>query len=86
MYVYERFKGILKSFVRNRAYPEGSVVQGYCIEEDMEWALNYVDPSNLIGVCFVALIFTLCNKYPDPHCFVALISTCCNRYLLCPST
>jgi hypothetical protein len=25
MYAYERFNGILKSFVRNRAYPEGSV-------------------------------------------------------------
>jgi hypothetical protein len=26
------------------------MVQGYCIEEAMEWALNYADPSNLIGV------------------------------------
>jgi hypothetical protein len=26
MYVYERFNSILKSFVRNRAYPEGSMV------------------------------------------------------------
>jgi hypothetical protein len=50
MYLYKRFNGILKSFVRNQAYPKGSMVQGYCIEEAMEWALNYVDPSNLIGV------------------------------------
>jgi hypothetical protein len=50
MYVYERFNGILKSFVRNQAYPEGSMVQGYCTEEDVEWALNYADPSNPIGV------------------------------------
>jgi hypothetical protein len=27
MYAYERFNSILKSFVRNRAYPEGSMVQ-----------------------------------------------------------
>jgi hypothetical protein len=50
MYAYERFNGILKSFVRNRVYPEGSTVQGYCIEEDIEWTLNYADPSNPIGV------------------------------------
>jgi hypothetical protein len=50
MYVKERFSGILKSFVRNRAYPQSSMVQGYYTEEVMEWALNYTDPSNLIGV------------------------------------
>jgi hypothetical protein len=50
MYAYERFNGILKSFVRNRAYPEGSMVQGYCTEEVMEWVLNYADPSNPIGI------------------------------------
>jgi hypothetical protein len=26
------------------------MVQGYCREEAVEWALNYADPSNLIGV------------------------------------
>jgi hypothetical protein len=50
MYVYERFNGILKSFIRNRAYPEGNMVQGYCTEKAMEWTLNYADPSNPIGV------------------------------------
>jgi hypothetical protein len=50
MYAYERFNDILKSFVRNRAYSEGSMVQGYCTEEAMEWTLNYADPSNPISV------------------------------------
>jgi hypothetical protein len=50
MYAYERFNGILKSFIRNQAYPEGNMVQGYYIEEVMEWTLNYADPSNSIGV------------------------------------
>jgi hypothetical protein len=50
MYVYERFNGILKSFVRNRAYLEGSTVQEYCTEEVVEWVLNYIDQSNPIGV------------------------------------
>jgi hypothetical protein len=50
MYVYERFNGILKSFIGNRAYPESSMVQGYCIDEAIEWVPNYADPSNPIGV------------------------------------
>jgi hypothetical protein len=50
MYAYERFNGILKSFNRNRAYPEGSMVQGYCREEAVEWTLNYGNPSNPIGI------------------------------------
>jgi hypothetical protein len=50
MYAYERFNAILKSFVRNQAYPEGSMIQGYCTKEAIEWALNYADPSNPIGV------------------------------------
>jgi hypothetical protein len=50
MYAYETLNRILKSFIRNRAYPEGSMVQGYCTEEVIEWALNYADLSNLIGV------------------------------------
>jgi hypothetical protein len=36
MYAYERFNSILKSFIRNQAYPEGSMVQGYCTEEAVE--------------------------------------------------
>jgi hypothetical protein len=50
MYAYERFNGILKSFIRNRAYPEDNMIQGYCTEEAVEWALNHPDSSNLIGV------------------------------------
>jgi hypothetical protein len=50
MYAYERFNSVLKLFVRNRAYPEGSMVQRYYTEEAVEWALNYTDPTNPIGV------------------------------------
>jgi hypothetical protein len=50
MYAYERFNGILKSFVRNRAYHEGGMVKGYCTQEVVEWALNYADLSNPIDV------------------------------------
>jgi hypothetical protein len=50
MYEYERFNSVLKSFIRNRAYPEGNLVQGYCTVEAIEWALNYADLTNPIGV------------------------------------
>jgi hypothetical protein len=50
MYVYESFNSILKSFIRNQAYPKGSMVQRYCTEEAVKWALNYADPSNPIAV------------------------------------
>jgi hypothetical protein len=50
MYAYERFNDILKSFVRNRVYPKGSMVQGYYTEEVVEWALNYANRSNPIGI------------------------------------
>jgi hypothetical protein len=36
MYAYKRFNGVLKSFIKNRAYPEGSMVQGHCTEEAVE--------------------------------------------------
>jgi hypothetical protein len=36
MYAYERFNGILKSFVRNWAYPDGNMVQRYCTEKAIE--------------------------------------------------
>jgi hypothetical protein len=77
MHVYERFNDILMSFVRNRAYPEGSMVQGYCTEELMKWALNYADPSNSIDVPKshheerLTEKGTIGNKtiIPDPHLF-----------------
>jgi hypothetical protein len=76
-YAYERFNGILKSFIRNRAYPEGSMVQGYCTEEAVEWTLNYADLSNPIGVPKSHHEGRLTGKEiigkkaitPDPHLF-----------------
>jgi hypothetical protein len=70
MYVYERFNGILKSFVRNRAYPGGSMVQGYCTKEVVVWALNYVDPCNPIGVPkshHVLQQMSIMSEYLDEH-------------------
>jgi hypothetical protein len=77
MYVYERFNGILKSFVTNSAYPEGNMVQTHCTEEAMEWALNYANSSNPISVPKSHYEGRLIGKWiigkkaiaPDPHLF-----------------
>jgi hypothetical protein len=77
MYANEIFNGILKLFIRNQAYPEGSMVQGYCTEEAVEWALNYADPSNPIGVpkshhegrITGKVIIGKKDITPDPHLF-----------------
>jgi hypothetical protein len=50
MYTYERLNSILKAFVRSEAYPEGSMIEGYCREEAIEWVINYANLSNPISV------------------------------------
>jgi hypothetical protein len=50
MFPYERFYGFLKSLVHNRLFPEGAIVCGYETIEAAEWAMDYMDPQNPIGV------------------------------------
>ena len=50
MYPFERFMGILKSYVRNRSRPEGSIVEGYATEEVIEFCLDYMAQVEPIGV------------------------------------
>ena len=50
MYPFERFMGILKSYVRNRHRPEGSIVEGYSTEEVIEFCTNYMTGVDPIGV------------------------------------
>jgi len=50
MFPYERYMGILKSFVNNRKYPEGNIISRYGTEEVVEWSMTYLDPDNPIGV------------------------------------
>ena len=50
MFPYERYKGILKSFVNSRTYPEGNIISRYGTEEAVEWSLSYLDLDNPIGV------------------------------------
>lgn len=50
MYPFERFMGILKSYVQNRSRPEGSIVEGYATEEVIEFCVDYIARVEPIGV------------------------------------
>ncbi|XP_074288515.1 uncharacterized protein LOC141613670 [Silene latifolia] len=46
MFFIERYLCKLKSYVRNRGRPEGSIAEGYLIEECMNFCSRYVDGGN----------------------------------------
>jgi hypothetical protein len=50
MFPYERFLVVLKAYVRNRAHSEGSIMEGYTIEEVLECCMDYVKDGKLIGL------------------------------------
>ncbi|XP_066159865.1 uncharacterized protein [Oryza sativa Japonica Group] len=50
MWPFERYIGILKSYVRNRAKPEGSIIEGYMTEEAIEFCIDYMAETDPIGV------------------------------------
>jgi hypothetical protein len=50
MFPYERFYGFLKSLVHNRLSPDGAIIHGYETIEVVEWAMDYMDPQNPIGM------------------------------------
>jgi len=39
MFPFERFMGVLKKYVHNHAWPEGSITKGYGIEGSLSFAL-----------------------------------------------
>ena len=46
MYPYERFMSTLNKYTKSRVHPEGSMVQGYSVEEVIDWCLDFIDPTN----------------------------------------
>jgi hypothetical protein len=40
----------LKSYVRNHAHPEGSIMEGYTTEEVVECYMDYVKDEKMIGL------------------------------------
>ena len=50
MFPFERFMGVLKKCVRNRARPEGSIASVYGIEEVIDFCIDFIDDLKPIGV------------------------------------
>jgi hypothetical protein len=50
MFPYEWYLAVLKSYVQNRAHPEGSIMEGYTIEEVVGCCTDYVKDAIRIGL------------------------------------
>ena len=42
MYPFERFMGVLKKYVRNRARPEGSISMGHQTEDVIGFSVDFI--------------------------------------------
>jgi hypothetical protein len=49
MFPFEGFIGVLKKYVHNRAWPEGSIAKGYGIEV-IEFCVDFIPDLNPIGI------------------------------------
>ena len=50
MFPFERFMGVLKKYVHNRARPEGSISKGHENEEVIEFCVDFIPDLKPIGV------------------------------------
>jgi hypothetical protein len=50
MFPFERFMGVLKKYVRNRARPEGSISMGHQTEEVIEFCVDFIPDLRPIGL------------------------------------
>jgi hypothetical protein len=50
MWTYEQFMSTLSRYVHNRAYPEGSMIEAYTIEEAVNWCMRYIRDGRAIGL------------------------------------
>jgi hypothetical protein len=50
MFPYKWYLAVLKSYVRNRAHPEGSIMGGYTTEDVVECCADYVKDGKRIGL------------------------------------
>ncbi|XP_015637678.1 uncharacterized protein [Oryza sativa Japonica Group] len=50
MWAYKRYMSVLKGYVRNRAHPEGSMIEGYTTKEVVECCIDYMKDAEPIGV------------------------------------
>jgi len=50
MFTFERFMGVLKKYVHNRCRLEGSIAQGYDIEEVIDFCVDFILDIAPIGI------------------------------------
>jgi hypothetical protein len=50
MFPFERFMGVLKKYVRNRARPEGSISMGHQTKEVIGFCVEFIPDLKPIGV------------------------------------
>ena len=50
MWTYKRFMSILNRYVLNRAYPEGSMIEGYSTKKIIKCCLDYLNDKISIGL------------------------------------
>jgi hypothetical protein len=50
MFPFERFMGVLKKYVHNRARPKGSIIKGYGIEEVIDFCVDFVPDLKPVGL------------------------------------
>jgi hypothetical protein len=50
MFPYERYLAVLKSYMQNRAHPEGSIMEGYTTKEVVDCCADYVKDEKRIGL------------------------------------
>nr|ABG22598.1 transposon protein, putative, CACTA, En/Spm sub-class [Oryza sativa Japonica Group] len=63
MWPFERYMSILKDYVRNRAHPEGSMIEGYTTEEVVECCIDYLKDGKAIGLPQLAIV----EPYIEQH-------------------
>ena len=94
MYAFERFNKVLKSYVRNRYYPEGCIAECYLGEESIEFCQEFVkqtcttaglrkDEGKLSGPLSVAVMKSIEEKERDEaHLHVLLNNLEVQPYIL----
>jgi hypothetical protein len=50
MWTYERFMSILNGYMRNKAFPEGSMIESYYIKESIDCCIDYIKDKRAIGL------------------------------------
>jgi hypothetical protein len=50
MWTYEQFMSILNGYMRNKAFPEGSMIESYHTEESVDCCIDYIKDKGAIGL------------------------------------